>query len=269
MAPPAREASLSDLIASINAQSKTIQTMTATVDLEPTAGSVYSGVIKEYHDVRSFILAERPAMIRMVGQAPVVRTNIFDMASDGEEFRLFVPSKQKFIVGRTAAQRPTKSALENLRPQHILEALLIPPIDPNAERTVRYETEAGGRRYYVVQVLAQGVDGELNLKRQIWVDRSDLQIDGLNFYGSQGIYLEGVKYADYQDFQGIRYPSRINVTRPVEDYGLVIRIEKATFNQPIAPEKFDLKQPPGVERVELSSFGQEASEGESNSWSIE
>ena len=263
-APPAEAASLPDLIASINAQSKAIQTMTATVDLEPTAGSVYSGIIKEYHDVKSYILVQRPAMIRMVGQAPVVRTDIFDMASDGDEFWLFVPSKHKFIVGKTAVQRPAKNALENLRPQHILEALLVPPVDADSERTFRYEAEEGTRRYYIVGVLDKGSEGDLNLKRQIWFDREDLRIDRVQFYGPQGVYVEGVQYAAYQDFQVVRYPTRITLTRPVEDYALSINLQKVTFNQPIAPEKFELKQPQGVERVELSGIGQRREETEEN-----
>jgi outer membrane lipoprotein-sorting protein len=263
-APPAEAASLPDLIASINAQSKAIQTMTATVDLEPTAGSVYSGIIKEYHDVKSYILVQRPAMIRMVGQAPVVRTDIFDMASDGDEFWLFVPSKHKFIVGKTGVQRPAKNALENLRPQHILEALLVPPVDADSERTFRYEAEEGTRRYYIVGVLDKGSEGDLNLKRQIWFDREDLRIDRVQFYGPQGVYVEGVQYAAYQDFQGVRYPTRITLTRPVEDYALSINLQKVTFNQPIAPEKFELKQPQGVERVELSGIGQRREETEEN-----
>src|SRR5713226_7646392 len=117
-----------DLIARVNAWSEGIQTLKATVDLEPTVGSVYSGVIKEYHDVRAFILLEKPAMIRMIGQAPIVRTKIFDMVSDGQEFRLYVAPKKKFIVGKTASSRPSKNSLETLRPQHILSALLVPPL---------------------------------------------------------------------------------------------------------------------------------------------
>jgi hypothetical protein len=226
------------------------------VDLEPTAGSVYSGVIKEYHDVKSYILVQRPAMIRMVGQAPVVRTDIFDMASDGEEFRLFVPSKHKFIVGKIGVQTPAKNALENLRPQHILEALLIPPVNADGEQIFRYEAEDSGRRYYIVGVLEKGDNGALSLKRQIWFDREDLRIDRVEFFGPQGVYVEGVHYAAYQDFQGVRYPTRIKLMRPVEDYELSINLQKVIFNQPIAPEKFELKQPQGVERVELSGSGQ-------------
>ncbi len=125
---PALEASAADLVARVNARSEAIRTLVATVELEPTTGSVYSGVIKEYRDVRGFILLEKPAMIRMLGQAPVVRTTIFDMVSDGREFRLSIPPKHKFIVGKTDFHRPAKNSLENLRPQHILDALLVPGI---------------------------------------------------------------------------------------------------------------------------------------------
>lgn len=251
--PPAREASMAELAGQVDAQSEAVRTFSATVDLEPTAGSVYSGVIKEYHDVKGFIFVERPAMIRMIGQAPIVRTNIFDMVSDGAEFRLYVPPKRKFIVGKTDFKRPAKNALENLRPQHILDALLIPPTDPSGEKLVLEEAEEAGRHYYVLMVLGSDENGGLNLKRKIWFDRSNLEIARMQLYAPGGVYLEDVRYAGYQDFEGVRYPAQIQVIRPIEDYRLSIRILKATFNQPIDPEKFDLEKPPGAELVELSA----------------
>ena len=130
---PALDASVTELVEKVQTLSASVQTLNLTVDLEPTAGSIYSGVIKEYHDVKGFVLVQRPTLIRLVGQAPVVRTTIFDMASNGEEFRVYIPSKQKFIVGKTTLRRPAKNALENLRPQHILDALLVPPIDSARE----------------------------------------------------------------------------------------------------------------------------------------
>jgi outer membrane lipoprotein-sorting protein len=250
---PAREASVADLVAKVNAQSEAIHTLVATVDLQPTAGSVYSGVIKEYRDVRGFILLERPALIRMIGQAPVVRTNIFDMVSDGQEFRLYIPSKQKFIVGKTEFRRPAKNSLENLRPQHILDALLVPSMDSSRDKYVLEEAEDGWRRYYVVMVLEPREDGELVLRRKVWFDRSSLEVTRLQIYGPHGAYLEDVHYASYQDFQAVRYPSRIEIARPIEDYRLAITVMKATFNQPIAREKFELEKPAGAELVELGA----------------
>lgn len=249
--PPALEARPAELISRINSRSDSIQTLVATVDLEPTAGSIYSGVIKEYRDVRGFILLEAPRQIRMLGQAPVVRTTLFDMVSDGRDFRLSIPPKNKFIVGKTDFRRKTKTSLENLRPQHILDSLLVPKIDPEKEKYVVEEAEADAHRFYVISILEPAGDGLLDLKRKIWFERANLDLARMQIYGQQGAYLQDVRYSAYQDFDGVHFPSRIEITRPAEDYRLVIRMVKATFNQPIAPEKFELNRPEGSELIEL------------------
>lgn len=254
--PPAQEASTPDLIARVNSWDLPIQTLTATVDLEPTAGSVYSGVIKEYHDVRGFILLEKPALIRMIGQAPIVRTQIFDMVSDGKEFRVYVAPKGKFIVGTTTARRPAKNSLENLRPQHILDALLVPPIDPDREGYFPAEEEENGRQYYVVTIVDAVPGKQLALRRRVWLDRADLEIARLELYGPQGTFSEDVRYSHYEDFQGVRYPTHIQIRRPIEDYRLAITILKATFNQPIAPEKFELRKPEKAQLIDLTAAPQ-------------
>lgn len=251
--PPAKEASVAELIGKVNAQSEAVRTLVATVELEPTAGSVYSGVIKEYRDVRGFILLEKPALIRMIGQAPVVRTNIFDMVSDGREFKLYIPSRQKFIVGKNDFRRPAKNSLENLRPQHILHALLLPRIDPAQEKYFVEEAEEGAGRYYVVSVFETGDGAELQLNRKVWFDRATLAVSRLQLYGLGGSHIEDVHYSDYQDFQGVNFPTRIEIIRPIEDYRLGITIQKATFNQPISPEKFELTKPEGAQLVELGA----------------
>ncbi len=257
--PPAQEATLAELVTRINAQSDAVRTLVATVDLEPTAGSIYSGVIKEYHDVKGFILLEKPALIRIQGQAPVIRTEIFDMVSDGKEFRLYIPPKQKFIVGKTEFRRPAKNSLENLRPQHILEALLVPPIDSATEKYFSEEAEEAGRRFYAVSIVWPGNGGELVLKRKIWFDRSNLELVRTQFYSAQGNYVEDVRYSNYQDFAGVHYPSHIELTRPVEDYALGVTVLKATFNQPIAPDKFVLEKPAGAQLVDLSAASRQES----------
>ena len=229
----------------------------ATVDLEPTAGSVYSGVIKEYRDVRGFILLEAPRQIRILGQAPVVRTTLFDMVSDGRDFRLSIPPKNKFIVGKTDFRRKTKNSLENLRPQHILDALLVPKINSEKEKYVPEEAEGGARRFYVISIVEPGENGSLDLKRKVWFERANLDLARVQLYGPGGTYMQDVQYADYQDFGGVSFPSRIEIARPAEDYRLVIRVEKATFNQPIAPEKFVLDQPAGSELIQLANDTQE------------
>ena len=234
--------------------------MSASVDLEPTAGSVYSGVIKEYHDVQGFILLKLPATIRILGQAPVVRTTIFDMVSEGDEFRLYIPSQQKFIVGKTTFYQPRTNALENLRPQHILQALLISPVDVARESPVLEQAERRSvrRRFYVVDIIGTEVANHLVLHRKIWFDRADLEMVRIQYYEADGTCTEDVNYSAPQDFEGVHYPTKIEITRPVENYELTITIEKATFNQPIPPDKFVLKKPEGVQLVNLDALKPEA-----------
>ncbi|MGH9430690.1 MAG: outer membrane lipoprotein-sorting protein [Terriglobia bacterium] len=246
-------ASAAELITDINFQSRAVRTITATVDLAPTAGSVYSGVIQQYRDVRGFILAERPGWIRMQGQAPVVRTDIFDMASDGQKFQVFIPSKQKFIVGSTAESRAPQNSLENLRPQHIAEALLLQPVDAARDQDVIEEAEEGAQRFYVLDVLGACDGGRLYLKRKVWFDRSNLSIARVQLYGAKGSYQEDIHYSFYEDFGGIHYPRRIEITRPAEDYSLSMSLESATFNQDIPASKFVLKPPATAQLVVLKT----------------
>lgn len=259
---PAQEASLEELLSRLRDRSNAFQTLLATAELIPTAGSIYSGVIREYHDVKAFILLDRPSRFRMVGQAPIIRNNIFDMVSDGDDFRLSIPSKRKFIVGKSSLMRDSENALENLRPQHVLDALVFERFDDANERFFLQEGREGNRRYYVVHAVSEDGSRRINLKRKVWFDRANLEVFRIQWFGPEGKFVQDVDYRDYQDFDGIRYPTMIQLTRPGEDYRLGIRISKATFNQPIEAEKFVLDQPKGAERVELGDAGASGGAGD-------
>jgi len=249
---PPKQATLGELVKEVDAWSQDIHTLTATVEFKPTTGSIYTGVIKEYQNVRGFILLEKPAMIRIMGQAPVVRTEIFDMVSDGRQFRVSIPPKNKFIVGNNSYHGPANKPLEDLRPEHILDALLIPPVNATEEKVFSEESPAPtGQDYYVLNIVEPTGAGGLSLKRKVWFDRTDLSISRLQLYGPGGALIEDVDYADYRDFQGVRYPAQITLNRPAEGYTLSITLEKAAFNQPIPPGKFVLKKPPNATLVKL------------------
>ena len=126
--------------------------MNASVTLKLTAGSAYSGVIEQYHEVNAFILAQRPASIRMIGQAPVVGKNIFDMVSDGNTFSVYIPSKNKFLTGPSNFERHADKPIENLRPQHLIDALLWAPIADGAPVLIE-EAANDTQRWYVLTVI--------------------------------------------------------------------------------------------------------------------
>src|ERR1700681_1800537 len=184
--PPQLESSEENLLASYNSQVRAVQSLQATVDLIPSTGTTYSGVIEEYHDVPGFILAQRPATVRVIGQAPVVAKNIFDMVADEKEFRIYIPSKNSFLVGPTALIRPSKKPLENLRPQHIVEALFWPELTPN-DNVLFEQFDFNVSRYYILTLLRNAAEaGKFEIARKIWYSRVDLRVSRVQTFGPGG-----------------------------------------------------------------------------------
>ena len=251
----ALEATPDQLIAQYNQQALAVRSLNAAVELTPFAGSAYSGVIEQYHDVRGFILAQKPANIRMIGQAPVVAKNIFDMVSDGQTFRIYIPSKNKFIVGPTALERQAKKPIENLRPQHLLDVFFWPELDPG--QTVLFEEfNAESERYYVLTLLRGSSAPET--ARKIWFDRAGLSLARVQIYGPAGRLLSDIHFADWQPAAGVRFPRAIRLERPHDDYRLELHIVRLTLNEEIAADRFHLAQPPGSELVNLGQDTGEA-----------
>ena len=77
----AKDATREELLDAYNAIARNMKTMDATVELKPTAGSKYSGVIDEYHEVKAFLLAERPSDEQAPSAADEV---IFVLEGEGE-----------------------------------------------------------------------------------------------------------------------------------------------------------------------------------------
>src|SRR5437762_10979978 len=128
-----KNATKPELVAYINAQAAKIQTMQATVDIATAVGGSKKGKVTGYQEIRGYILVRKPAMLRMIGLFPIVRNRAFDMVSDGQTFKVSIPVKNRFIVGRNDVIHPSGSPLENIRPQHIFDALLLHEIDPKHE----------------------------------------------------------------------------------------------------------------------------------------
>ena len=260
--PVARVATREQLLEKYNAFASSVKSLNATVELKTTAGSQYSGLIQEYHEVKAFLLAARPANVRMVGQAPVIGKTIFDMASDGKEFRVWLPTKNKFLLGEVGLERNSEKPLENLRPQHLLDALLWPEI--RKEETVlieEFNDEAS--RYYVLTVLRGGYTTEIY--RKIWFDRADLNVVRLQAYGPKGALLSDVHVSDWQPLNDAStampaaangpqtFPRAIRIDRPHDDYRLDLQITKIDPNVDLGPDRFQLSQPANSELVRVDA----------------
>jgi len=261
--PVTKDATREELLESYNSMAGNIRSINSTVELKPTAGSKYSGLIEEYHEVKAFLFAERPAEIRVIGQAPVIGTTIFDMASDGQTFRVSIPSKGKFLTGPVSLERPSEKPIENLRPQHLLEALLWPEIRKE-EATLFEEFNDETSRYYVLTVLRGGYRTEI--LRKVWFDRSDLRETRLQRFGPNGALVSDVRLSDWRPVDApaaangpsdqpappATFPRTIRIDRPHDDYRLDLQLLKVTLNEKIPVQRFELEQPAGSELVQVS-----------------
>ena len=262
-------ATRAQLVDKYNRQADSIHSVGLSVKMKLAGGSNYSGVIEQYHEVSGFMLAAKPANIRVIGQAPVVGKNIFDMVSNGEEFHVFIPSKNDFIVGPTNLQRPSKKPIENLRPQHLVDALLWAPI-PDRVPVLFEQANETQSRFYVLTVLrrAASIDAggakpkdesdEFEITEKIWFNRADLNVSRIETYDSGGALISDDSYSKWDAFGDLHYARQIGVSRPGDDYQLQITIVKATFNEPIASDRFILPQPPGTELIRVSEEPKES-----------
>jgi hypothetical protein len=257
---PLKESTQQGLIDAINEQAEAIHTLKATVDIDSSAGGVKKGHVTDYKEIRGYVLAKKPNALHMIGLMPFVRTTAFDMVSDGRDFKLWIPPKNKFVVGENQMTTANPGQpLESIRPQNIYEALLIRRIDPNAEIAVLengYEILHDGKGHRVLQedyeltVIKKSGDGWV-LARKIIFGRTDLKPHQQIIYSEDGKVATDAKYAAYKDYNGFSFPSRIEVFRPEEEYDITLNMLKVEINSPLKDEQFVLEQPAGAQVVHL------------------
>ncbi|MFZ0315225.1 MAG: hypothetical protein WAL85_21175 [Candidatus Korobacteraceae bacterium] len=261
-------ASKQDLLDRINTAAAKLQTLNATVDIATSVGGEKKGSITDYQEIRGYILVRKPDMLRMIGLFPIVRNKAFDMVSDGTEFKLSIPAKNKFYVGHNNVAHPAGNSLENLRPQVIYTALLLPAIDPKTEIAVLEDSseiiyDARKKKNleqpdYVIDVLQHQGD-DWYLARKIVFDRTTLVPHEQIIFSQQGALVTDAIYQVYQDYNGVSFPNVIEINRPEEEYSIRLTVVKLVMNEPLHDDQFALQQPPGSQLVDLDQPNQSAS----------
>ena len=256
-----KSATQSELITKVNEFAASVQTVNATVDIDTTVGGEKKGKVVEYQQIRGYILAQKPRMLRMIGLLPIVRNRAFDMVSDGDKFELSIPPKNRFIIGNATVTTKSQNSLENLRPQVIYEALFIPPIDDKNEIVVieegvqqvedTKEHKMVAQPNYHLLVLRRGAHEDWHLYRKIYFSRADLQPYRQSIYNDTGAMVTDAMYSGPKEYEGVRFPSLIEIERPLEEYNITIKMIKLTMNSPLKPEQFKLDVPTGAQVTEL------------------
>ena len=293
---PLSEANKDRLIQEINRLS-TVKSIHGKVDIQfEDTSFASSGVADQYRLVDGTITLQRPGKIYLVIQFTFV--DIAQMASDGERFSVAVlqgnERYKRFVRGTNSAiypklnangttpttdkqktEKETVSALSNLRPQHLTDAFMIRPIEPNNSliyaQSEFFQEEADDRRqakkdarvmrgYYLLEEFSQPTAGESKLLRRFWLDRvGGIRLARVQTYDERGQLITDVSYHNEKTLGSsatASLPSRIEITRPQDQYKLSITYQDSAsveLNREYGPKAFVLENKWQLPEVDLDA----------------
>ena len=266
---PLVEADTPRLLAEVNRLAAT-RSLHGKVDIEfEDTSFAEAGIAEKYRQADGTVTLQRPGKIYLVISVPFIARDIAQMTSDGDKFRVAVlegeQKYKRFVKGTNNAKyeqlepngnpdldkdkkrpmtaRETVSALSNLRPQHLTEALMLSPIaDPATSgllyvRSEFYQEETDSRPranknnrivrgYYLLEEVSPQTAGQPRLLRRFWFDRvNGIRLARIQTFDDTGLLTTDVSYSGETPFGETgqrRLPGRIQITRPHDHYKLSI-----------------------------------------------
>jgi outer membrane lipoprotein-sorting protein len=252
-----------ELVNRLNQRFASLESLTARVDLQASVLKSKEGVATDYTSVPGLIFMRKPEMLRVYGMVPVIRTRLFDMVSDGKEFTLYIPSKNKAMRGSNAVRKRSANQLENLRPGFFLDALVVRGLEPNDLYSVTADedmVEDAAKKHlssvpeYILSIYRRKPDSQkLAPVRVVHFHREDLLPYQQDLYDSEGNLETEVFYAQFGEFGTSKYPSVVTIKRPLEDIRIVLTVQDVKENQdpPLTDDQFQINIPEGTEIQKL------------------
>ena len=262
IAPPSVQTATADeLVAGLNEKWAKFESLTATVDIRASHLKTKEGVATDYPSFRANLLLRKPDMLRILGKLPVVQTTMFDLASDGKSFTLLIPPKSKAYQGLNASKGTSPNWYENLRPSPLFSAMVVKGLNADELYSVTSdsstEEDTAKKRLlqhpeYILNIVRRKPDSqELYPVRVVTFHREDLLPYEQDLYDEAGVLQTQVLYNNYQQYEGLNYPSKITLKRPQEEYELVMTVERVTPNPTLTDDQFQAKIPTDYAVVEL------------------
>jgi hypothetical protein len=251
------------MVETINRRYEQISSLTATLEVSVTVGGTHPGEVTDYAPCPGYLLFRKPYRLRVLILVPVLHTHAVDLASDGMSFTLLIPPKNRAIEGNNTVTKSADNPLENLRPNVFVDTIMIHNISP--DRMVSVIHEITSRRNaqtrqvvelpeYDLTVFGEGPVSPSSalamvakLERVIHFSQLDLLPIRQDIYSPKGELETQVVYGADHDFDGVAFPSTIDINRPIDKYRIHLTIDKLTVNQPLADETFELKIPEGMQ----------------------
>jgi hypothetical protein len=221
------------------------------VNFQLTEGGPRKGKERIYTSFSGYILQRKPGSLRVAGY--LVLLPAFDMATDDESFKLWIPSRNRVYEGANAVTKESSNPLENFRPSVFADSLLVGCISPNDLVTLTSETrtelDAKSKQpliqpdYDLTVVRRKGNSQELIPERVIHFSRTDIRLYQEDMYDAKGAIQTTAVYGPMQTFGQHKFPGTVTIKRPLEELQISITVQKLTVNPEISDDKFELKTP--------------------------
>jgi hypothetical protein len=255
------EASLQNLrvrlLASYNAQSRLVHSLKTTAQVHIIRGPKFGKSAGKSKMMGAIMDFQQPAWLRAMGVAPPGGIKLFDMASDGREFRLLAPdhNKMTLFVGPAWSQPDFTAGSLNLRPQEFLDALRWGEGKLMLAQSPSRAVEKG---LETVEINLPPRGGK-NVTGKLRFDLAKGTVSSLTIYNAEGGLISDIHYADWrrmsqqsgQSDEGC-FPRRVQVIHEAEDFQIDIRILEMTLNPTIDRARFRISVPRGVPTVHVT-----------------
>lgn len=266
------------------------------------------GVADKYRTADGDIIIQRPGQVYLAIKAPF-GVKVAEMTSDGRQFWVAIyqgdERYRRFVHGTNAAQyarladggaaaggdgkpdcgnggqrdeksmRRAVSSLSSLRPQHLTDALLVPPVSPSGSNLVyamseSFEDEPDGRQgasknarvvrgYYILVEMEPQGEGRARVLRRFWFDRvgAGVRLARVQNYDAAGQLTTDIVYRDPRPFGTggeRRLPGSVELTRPQDRYSVRITFqspEEVVLDKQFDPDIFVLQNTSDLPEVDL------------------
>jgi hypothetical protein len=244
------------LVAQVNKRWDDLQSLNVRVQIQASVTKSKEGVARDYTSIRGIILMRKPELMRVLGLVPVIGTKAFDMASDGQNFTLVIPSKNIAYKGSNKLNKKSANGLENMRPSLFFDAMAVRGIaaDDGYTLTADSDTVMDAQKKHLLIIpeyilsIIHPIPGshESRTLRVLHFHREDLLPYQQDLYDDENNLETQVFYGRYADYGDNKYPTTVTIKRVLEDYQVVLSIEKVVENMPLSDDQFQIKLPEGI-----------------------
>jgi hypothetical protein len=248
-----RTVSPAQLVGQVNRRWADLHSLNLTVDIQASVAKSSQGVAKDYTTFRGIILMRKPEMLRVYGRVPVIGSRMFDMVGDGKTFTLWIPSRNKAVKGPYELKKKSASQVENMRPGFFFDAIAVRGLEPDDLYSIVADTEtvedAAKKHLFTVPeyilsiMLPKPGSQELKPVRVITFHRDDLLPYQQDLYDNEGNLETQVFYGQYADYGSGKFPSKITIKRPLEEYQVILNVDKVIANMTLTDDQFEVKIP--------------------------